>query len=504
MALLGLVALLLVGTLAAQLILQDRQRDIRNDLLQRIDPALLVLGDLRSALVDQQTGVRDYALTGDTRVLEPYRRGLEDAHTARRQLAELLGDDALADERDALDELVATWDQQVARPLVQATEEDLDAVRSDALQTEGQRQFEAIRDAIDDISGSLSDRRIDHVADLDRAARDATAAMLLQVVGLILSGALMVVALNRVVIGPILRLGRDARMVADGNLMHPVQGEGSPELVALGGHVDAMRARILDEVDQLNAASAGLASQAEDLARSNADLEQFAYVASHDLQEPLRKVASFCQLLQMRYADQLDERANEYIRFAVDGAKRMQDLINDLLAFSRVGRTTEAFEDVDLGEVISDVLDVLGPASEDARATVNVGKLPVVRGDRRLLGATFQNLVSNALKFRSEDEPCVDITATLTDRPAGGEWVVTVADNGIGIEPDYAEQIFVIFKRLHRKTEYSGTGIGLALAKKIIEFHGGRIWLDETPGPGATFRLAFPVAPTERSTTDVG
>src|SRR5690606_3189718 len=152
-----------------------------------------------------------------------------------------------------------------------------------------------------------------------------------------------------------------------------------------------------------------------ELARSNADLEQFAYVASHDLQEPLRKVSSFCQLLQKRYGGQLDARADEYINYAVDGAKRMQDLINDLLAFSRVGRTTESFEAVDLGAVVDEVLAVLSDTVADAQATVEVGALPVVRGDRRLLGAAFQNLIANALKFRGEEPPIVEITATLCD-----------------------------------------------------------------------------------------
>jgi hypothetical protein len=316
--------------------------------------------------------------------------------------------------------------------------------------------------------------------------------MILQVVGLVASGVLIIGALTRLVTGPLSRLGADARTVASGDLDHEVRGDGSPDLVRLGADVDAMRRRILDEVEHLNAATAGLARQAEELARSNDDLEQFAYVASHDLQEPLRKVSGFCQLLQMRYADQLDERANEYIHFAVDGAKRMQDLINDLLSFSRVGRTAESFEPVDLDELADQAVEVLGPAIEESGATVRVGDLPEVQGDRRLLGATLQNLIGNALKFRGPERPVVTIDATLTDGAAGDEWVITVADNGIGVDPDYGEQIFTIFKRLHSKSEYPGTGIGLALSKKIVEFHGGRIWLEPTSPPGATFKLALP------------
>ena len=504
-AILSLVAILLVGTLGAQLVLQARQRDIRNDLLSRIDPAVIALGNLRAALVDQETGVRGYALSADPRFLEPYERGGAAVDEATADLDRLLGDDALADDVAAIDALTDAWRTEVADPTIARAGPGLDIVQTDEFQLAAKQRFDVIRAAIDDVDDTLSQQRSEQIEDLDTAAQRATVAMVLQAVGLVLSGALIVVALNRFVIGPIVRLGRDARRVAEGDLAHPVRGDGSPDLVMLGEDVDAMRTRILDEVHQLNAASADLARQADDLARSNADLEQFAYVASHDLQEPLRKVSSFCQLLQKRYADQLDDRANEYIRYAVDGAKRMQDLINDLLSFSRVGRTSDTFEPVDLNDVVGDVIEVLTPAIEDAHATIDVGDLPIVAGDSRLLGATMQNLVSNALKFRGQEPPCVEITASLAATPAGDEWVVSVADNGIGIEPDYAEQIFVIFKRLHSKTEYAGTGIGLALAKKIIEFHGGRIWLADTAGPGSTFRIALPaLTPHERSDPDAG
>jgi signal transduction histidine kinase len=504
-AILGLVALLLVGTLGAQLVLQDRQRDIRDDLLGRIEPARVALGVLRTGLVDQETGIRGHALTGDPRFLEPYERGRDTADDAASRLEELLGDGPLAGDVRTVDELTAAWRVEFAEPSIEATRQGTGIAATDEFQTGGRQRFDAVRAAIDDVDDALSSERAEQIDDLDTAARRATIAMALQALGLVLSGVLIVVALNRVVIGPIRHLGRDARRVAEGDLVHPVRGEGSPDLVDLGHDVDGMRTRILDEVRQLNAASADLARQADDLARSNADLEQFAYVASHDLQEPLRKVSSFCQLLQKRYSDQLDARANEYIHYAVDGAKRMQDLINDLLSFSRVGRSSDMFEVVDLNEVTSDVVEVLAPSIDDAHATIEVGDLPTVPGDRRLLAATLQNLVSNALKFRGEEPPCVEITASLAPGLAGDEWVLSVSDNGIGIEPDYADQIFVIFKRLHSKTEYAGTGIGLALAKKIVEFHGGRIWLADTPGPGSTFRLALPaLRDDERRVADAG
>jgi len=196
-------------------------------------------------------------------------------------------------------------------------------------------------------------------------------------------------------------------------------------------------------------------------------------VASHDLQEPLRKVASFCQLLQRRYAGRLDAKADEYIEHAVDGAKRMQALINDLLAFSRVGRTAQRREPVSCAVLLAQAWANLAPEVRRTNATIEVGELPVVLGEASLLTAVFQNLISNALKFR-------------------GDWLFSFTDNGIGIEPEYADRIFVIFQRLHDKAAYPGTGIGLAMVKKIIEYHGGRIWLDTTVTTGARFWFTLP------------
>jgi signal transduction histidine kinase len=506
MLLLGAVGALLAATLATQLVLQARQRDIRNDLVDHLDPARVATADLRAAALDQETGIRGYALTRDLSFLQPYDDGEQAADDALARLRRLVGPGTRIDaELDQVQERLDSWRTEIAEPARAAIDQGKTAEATPVLGDEGRQSFDQLRSAINAVDHRLGDLRHGALDDLDAAARAATGAMLLQVVGLIASGVIIVIALGRVVVGPIEQLGRDARVVAGGDLDHTIAGHGSPDLVRLGSDVDAMRLRILEEVDQLNAATADLARQADDLARSNADLEQFAYVASHDLQEPLRKVSGFCQLLQMRYADQLDERANEYIHYAVDGAKRMQDLINDLLSFSRVGRSAESFQSVHLDELADQAVEVLGPAIAETGATVRVGDLPEVQGDRRLLGATLQNLIGNALKFHGPDRPVVTIDATLTDGAAGDEWVITVADNGIGVDPDYGEQIFTIFKRLHSKSEYPGTGIGLALSKKIVEFHGGRIWLEPTPPPGATFKLALPATvPRQKEPADAG
>jgi light-regulated signal transduction histidine kinase (bacteriophytochrome) len=248
-----------------------------------------------------------------------------------------------------------------------------------------------------------------------------------------------------------------------------------------------MRSRIVAELEALRVAES-------DLRRSNAELEQFAYVASHDLQEPLRKVASFCQLLQQRYGGHLDDRADQYIGFAVDGARRMQDLINDLLAFSRVGRMEQPHTDVDCTALMTRVRADLGRVIEENEAELVVGELPTVRGDAGLLRVVFQNLCANAIKFRGEAPPVVHVDAEAED----GFWRFRVADNGIGIDPEYAERIFVLFQRLHPRTQYEGTGIGLAMCRKIVEYHGGRMWLDTEDtgdGPGSTFYFTLPMEP---------
>ncbi len=221
----------------------------------------------------------------------------------------------------------------------------------------------------------------------------------------------------------------------------------------------------------------------QDLARSNAELEQFAYVASHDLQEPLRTLASYAKLLSRRYSGQLDDRADRFIQYIVEEALRMQALINDLLKYSRVGRQAQNFAPCDTRAVFGIVVSRLQDAIATSGATVTCGELPTVMADERQLVQLFQNLIGNALKYRSQEPPVVQVAAVRHE----GQWLFWVRDNGIGIDPKYAERIFVIFQRLHTQEEYSGTGIGLAIAAKIVERHGGRIWVESEPGQGATF-----------------
>jgi light-regulated signal transduction histidine kinase (bacteriophytochrome) len=228
----------------------------------------------------------------------------------------------------------------------------------------------------------------------------------------------------------------------------------------------------------------------KELAQSNQELEQFAYIASHDLQEPLRMVASYTGLLARRYQDRLDAQANEFIAFAVDGTVRMQMLIHDLLEYSRVSRGARPVVPTDCETILQQVLRDLQPAVEESQAAVTHDPLPTVKVDPRQLAQVFQNLLSNAIKFRAQEPPRVHVGAERRN----GAWVFSVRDNGMGIDPQYAERIFHIFQRLHTRTEYPGTGIGLAICHKIVERHGGTIWVESRHGHGATFFFTLPCA----------
>lgn len=270
---------------------------------------------------------------------------------------------------------------------------------------------------------------------------------------------------------------------------------------AVAAAVEDMRRRIVEELAESRERETLLAEQTRELRRSNAELEQFAYVASHDLQEPLRKVASFCGLLEKRYGAELDDRARQYIDYAVDGAGRMQVLINDLLTFSRMGRVHERWKPVDLDRSLDRALANLALVVEESGATVvREAPLPSLTGDATALSMVWQNLIGNAVKFRRPGVPCRITVGCVRE---GDDWHFRVADNGIGIAPESAQNVFVIFQRLHGREEYEGTGIGLALCRKIVEFHGGRIWLDPETTEGTCIRFTLPVAPAAPAHTAV-
>src|SRR5580658_9631514 len=250
--------------------------------------------------------------------------------------------------------------------------------------------------------------------------------------------------------------------------------------------------------DQRRQAEEELAQKVVELARSNAELEQFAYVASHDLQEPLRMIANYTQLLAERYRGKLDAQADKYIDYSVGGAMRMQALIQDLLKFSRVGRQEIERRSTDCRLVVEQALNNLQAAVQESGAVVKWNSLPVVMADPAQLAQVFQNLIANAIKFHGPDTPLIQIDSEKKD----DGWVLTVSDNGIGIPAENWQDIFVIFRRLHTRTEYSGNGIGLSICKKIIERHGGKIWIEAQANPGSCFKFTLPTDPRSNATQE--
>jgi signal transduction histidine kinase len=457
----------------------NRLTDAREVLADRLDPAATAALRLNAALLNEETGIRGYLLTGREAFLEPWNTGRREQAAARSELARLASGSGVTRLRADLalvDRRGAEWIAGYALPTIERVRRAGRASADDASLTAGKARFDALRSALGATQRNLLGARTAARDRLDAAAQTVLWVFIGFGVVLLLALLAATATLRAAAIAPLGRLVDQVRRVARGEFDRSVEVDGAREIVALGHDIDTMRRRIMAE--------------AADLQRSNAELEQFAYVASHDLQEPLRKVASFCQLLQSRYGGQLDDRADQYIAFAVDGAKRMQILINDLLAFSRVGRAHTPMAEVDLRAVVRAAEGDLAARIEESGATVELGELPTVHGDPGLLTLLFQNLIGNAIKFRGEDAPRVRISARAVDDGEG--WTVTVADNGIGIEAEYAERIFVIFQRLHSRASYEGTGIGLAMCRKIVEHHGGRIWLGvdgDTPGTSFNFTL---------------
>jgi signal transduction histidine kinase len=489
------LGLILVLTAAVFARLVDRQTAVTDTYFVAVTTA----NDVYFQLVDAETAVRGYALTGDDVTLEPWNRSIASSTSfasVADDLAKVSGDASLGEVARAADAAARRWENEFARPLIaQVASQGRESVTTDQVES-GKGLFDDARAAANEYLAQLKDARQSATSELHLWTRVASAIVAVLVLAAVVVGAVLWVALKRWVLEPLDRLALDAQQVADGDLAHPVVPTGPGEIRALGTDVERMRGTLHAQVRlveasraEIEAAHDRLADQAEELRRSNRDLEQFAYVASHDLQEPLRKVASFTQLLSKRYGDQLDERGQQYVAFAVDGAKRMQRLIQDLLGFSRVGRVGGEVTEVDLEQSLARALDNLEESITEAGAVVTHDALPTVRGEAALLDQLFQNLVGNAVKFR---DPTRAPRVHLTARRVADSWELECRDNGIGIDPQYAERVFVIFQRLHPKDVYEGTGIGLALCKKIIEFHGGRIWIADEPGDGASIRWTLP------------
>ncbi|MET9927487.1 MULTISPECIES: ATP-binding protein [unclassified Streptomyces] len=472
-----------------------RMSDHTTDLVDRIQPARSTSFQLQNALLDQETGVRGFALTGDDSFLEPYEAGKAAERERLARARQLIGGQKqFAEDLDAIETAARQWREKKAEPLLRLVREQGPSEAGASTQLQSSKEdFDTLRQAYGAQQTHLSEARDTVRAELNdaRTLRDQVLFALVAV--FVLTVVALSVLLHRVVGVPLNDLRAASERVRSGAFGQRIEVKGPSDVQAVAGAVEDMRRRLVDELDATQSRETLLAEQTEELRRSNSELEQFAYVASHDLQEPLRKVASFCQLLEKRYGKELDDRGKQYIAFAVDGAKRMQVLINDLLTFSRVGRVHEGWKPVDLGRSLDRALGNLTVAIEESGAVVeHPEELPELLGDSTALTMVWQNLIGNAVKFRRADVECrITVTCVREDE----SWQLTVSDNGIGIAPEFADKVFVIFQRLHARDEYEGTGIGLALCRKIIEFHGGRIWLDAEPGEGTRIHFTLPAQP---------
>ena len=498
-ALIATVALLLValGVLAA--VTAANSNDHIDTILNKTGPMRAAGESLNTAVVDQETGIRGYAISGKPENLQPYTAGVAAEQRLIKQIDDLLGggdDDGIRTALSDVQGRAEDWRAAVADPVINAVRANGPEAGQALVEAATTARFDALRAAIGNLQRQIRVVRDDSAQAAENTGRTLVAIEIAAAAIIVLAGAALLLLLDRLVARPVVELATQVREVAGGDYDRKLTSTGSPELRMLAQDVDGMRRQIAAELTEVREARAQvewvndqLKMQAEELTRSNRDLEQFAYVASHDLQEPLRKVASFCQLLQRRYAGKLDDRADQYIGFAVDGAQRMQRLINDLLAFSRIGRLTAGFTQVDLNRVLTEVESQLEARAGDD-AEIRWTDLPTVEGEEPLLTTLFVNLIGNSLKFR---RPEVPPRITISAEQVGEEWRINVRDNGIGIEAEFADKVFVIFQRLHARDAYEGTGIGLAIVKKIVEYHGGRIWLDLEVEEGTSIYFTLPL-----------
>jgi signal transduction histidine kinase len=411
------------------------------------------LDDFQASLIDTETSQRGYIISGDEEYLRSFQKNRDAGNEQIRAVRQLTADNP--NQQRALDRLepliqarVGLMESTVATSGRAGVIAGAEAVRAGS----GKELMEQIREAITNMKAREESLLTIRSGELEKSSQKTRS---------------MIIAGNA--LGFLLLFAAGLVIRAEMNR----RGRAEEEVRTLNADLER----------KVAARTVELAERAKDLERSNMELQQFAYVASHDLQEPLRTISSFTQLIAKRYQEKLDDKGREFINFAVDGCKRMQTLINDLLAFSRVGTQGNPLVPVGCDAALDRVLKSLKIAIADSGAVITRDALPVVLGDEGQLCQLFQNLVGNAIKFRGETAPKVHISAERK----GAEWKITVRDNGIGIAAEQSDRIFVIFQRLHTRTQYPGTGIGLAICKKIAERHGGRIWVEPSPGGGSTF-----------------
>ncbi|WP_135228828.1 sensor histidine kinase [Deinococcus fonticola] len=470
-----------------------------NRLVTDSQARLTLLRHMVTDLSNMENGERGFVITGQAAFLKPYTQGRLDfqGHVAeyrpriiserqRRHLTRLLNE-------------VELWQREAAEPEMAARRESLE--RAVQLVSGGQGLAHTVRakQVLADMISFENTRLTGAVAD-SRAALNRLRLLPLGV----LCGLLLLAWAGRQVLRLLARyvgaLTENTRRIASGEYGRRIEPLRVRELDELGGQVHQMAAAVAEREQQLQAQRAALEQVNlnlqqvnQNLQRSNGELERFAYVASHDLQEPLRTIGSYTELLARRYSGQLDERADTYVEFIMSATHRLKNLIQDLLVFSRVQRSTRTATAVDLNTLLGEVRQELQTRLAEVQGELHVRPLPTVTANRELLHHVFLNLLGNALKFRDEARaPLVGVRAERGD----DAWVFHVQDNGIGIEEKYHERIFEAFRRLHHASQYGGSGIGLSVTRSAVEQHGGRIWVNSAPGAGATFSFTLPDQPT--------
>jgi signal transduction histidine kinase len=480
----GLVLLVMLAIAVITLVRLQGATAVADRLSRQDAPALQAIDDLNVQIIGEQMAVNRFLLSseatprGREAFLGPYFQAHDLIFADLAALAAFARVAKLAGLPTALDQ--PSLDQLSSQIQIAEAESDKEiaAIRSGApIEVASALDFtqaDVVRSLAADIGDDVAQQIRQSAAEAQRSASDST--RLVVIASILGVGCALAVALlvTLGISGPLRRLTATADRIAAGEMIEPPPSHRQDEIGSLSRAVTKM-------VQTLN-------QQAVELKRSNADLEQFAYIASHDLQEPLRMVSGFTGLLKRRYAGKLDADADEFIGFAVGGVTRMQELINDLLSYSRVGREEVSAKPVDMQIVVDQALANLQMAIEERSALISSGQLPTVLANHGMLVRLFQNLIGNALKFCKAERPIIRIQA----EQRGAEWVFSVADNGIGIDPQYKDRIFLIFQRLHKQGEYPGTGIGLAVCKRIVERNGGRIWLESEPGKGTTFFFTLP------------
>lgn len=495
-------AVVLAGAIVAGVLLHRTDR-VTQQLIEQIQPARVSAYQVQAALRDQETALRGYVLAADPQFLAPYTDGQRAERQAMENFRQQLGHNpALTADLDRIEEAGRVWRETYAEPLIADVVPGRPGVANNELVEQGKVEFDRIRALFDRQNADLVAARAVAVDELERVQAWRDGVLIVVEVAFFATAILLAILVRSAVTRPLSALAASCRRITQGNFGARIQPQGPKDIRAIATDVEDMRQRIVTALDESQMAQRRLLDQADildeqaiELRRSNAELEQFAYVASHDLQEPLRKVTAFCQLLEKRYGDKLDDRGAEYIGFAVDGAKRMQVLINDLLAFSRVGRLNVTQADVDLDAAVDGALANLATTVEESHAEIirPAGGLPHVVGDPTLLGMLWQNLIGNAVKFHRDGvAPRILVDCEPGTGDHDGRWVFTLSDNGIGIAEEFVDKVFVIFQRLHGRDAYAGTGIGLALCKKIVEYHGGLIWIDTSYTGGTRFRFTLP------------